>query len=105
MPAFTKGFLEQLFRVGFAMKVEDGGRKWTRLLKGKSARIVVTMGMPAFVYRWFFGAHSLKSLERNILKFCGISPIRESLIGMVEGSAEHRAHWLHKMSVYGKVGS
>lgn len=105
MPAFTKGFLEQVFRVGFAMKVEDGGKKWTRLLKGKSARIVVTMGMPAFVYRWFFGAHSLKSLERNILNFCGIKPIRESLIGMVEGSPEHRNRWLKKMNDYGKSGT
>jgi hypothetical protein len=27
------------------------------------------MGMPAAVYRWFYRAHSLKSLERNILGF------------------------------------
>ena len=59
---------------------------WKRLLTGKTARIVVTMGMPAFVYRWYFGGHSLKSLERNILRFVGIRPVRESLIGMVEGS-------------------
>ena len=35
-------------------------------LKGRSAGIVVTMGMPALVYLWYFGAHSVKSLERNI---------------------------------------
>ncbi len=86
------------------MKVEDNDKKWTRLLKGKSTRIVITMGMPAFVYRWFFGAYSLKRLERNILKFCDIKPVRESLAGMVEGSAEHRAHWLKKMEALGKGG-
>ena len=105
MPAVLKGFIEQVFRVGFAMQVEDGGRKWTRLLKGKSARIIITMGMPAFVYRWVFGAHSLKSLEKNILKFCGIKPVRESLIGMVEGSPAHRARWLKKMLALGKAGN
>ncbi len=63
------------------------------------------MGMPAFVYRWYFGAHSLKSLERNILKFVGIKPIRETLIGMVEGKQETRARWLTKMEALGREGS
>jgi hypothetical protein len=32
------------------------------------------MGMPAFVYRWFFFKHSLTSLKRNVLEFVGIRP-------------------------------
>jgi len=96
MPAVLHAFLEQVMRPGFA--VASGGRMgYTPLLKGRSARIVVTMGMPAFIYRWFFGAHSLKSLERNILRFCGIGPIRETLIGMVEkgGPARHEKLLAH----------
>ena len=54
------------------------------------------MGMPALVYRWLFRAHSLKSLERNILGFRGIRPIRETLIGTVEGSAATRGRWLEE---------
>lgn len=97
MPALLKGFFEQVFRPGFAMQPLAGGLRWKQLLKGKSAHIVVTMGMPALVYRWFFGAHSLKSLERNILRFTGIGPIQESVIGSVEGRAAHRERWLHKV--------
>ena len=82
MPALLKGFLEQVGRPGFAF--ETTGRGWKKLLKGRSARVVVTMGMPALAYRLYFGAHSLKSLERNILGFIGIAPIRETLIGLVE---------------------
>ena len=103
MPAVLKGFFEQLFRPGFAMQPLKGGQRWKKLLTGKSARVVVTMGMPALAYRWFFGAHSLKSLERNILRFTGISPIRESLIGMVEGSNAHRRRWLRKMTRLGRA--
>ena len=56
------------------------------------------MGMPAFAYRWYFFAHSVKSLERNVLKFVGISPIRETLIGNVEGlAAGARAQWLESI--------
>ena len=49
-----------------------------KLLGGRSARVVVTMGMPALVYRWYFRAHSVKSLERNILGFVGIAPIHRN---------------------------
>jgi putative NADPH-quinone reductase len=106
MPALLKGFFEQVFRPGFAIcQVGDKGR-WRKLLKGKSARIIVTMGMPALLYRWYFGAHSLKSLERNILGFCGIGPIRETLIGMVESRNESRRRKslgrLHKLGARGR---
>jgi putative NADPH-quinone reductase len=85
MPALLKGFLEQVFRPGFAFgKPVKPGRPGAKLLKGKSARVVVTMGMPGFAYRWFYGAHAVKSLERNILAFTGFRPIHRTLIGMVE---------------------
>jgi putative NADPH-quinone reductase len=105
MPALLKAFLEQVFRPGFAIDKSQKGKVWTKLLAGKSARIVVTMGMPALIYRWYFGALSLKSLERNILKFCGISPITESLIGMVESMPEKkRQRWLETMRELGRDG-
>lgn len=102
MPALFKAFLEQCFRPGFALGT-DG--RWDELLAGKSARIVVTMGMPALFYRWYYGAHSLKSLERNILGFVGIAPIRESLFGGVEAVSDaKRAKWLRKMERLGRRG-
>jgi putative NADPH-quinone reductase len=101
-PALLKGFLEQVMRPGFAIR---SGARTLRpgLLTGKSARIVVTMGMPGFVYRWYFGAHSLKSLERNILRFCGIGPIRRTLIGSVEaGGAPPHEKWLKTLEDLGR---
>ena len=83
MPALLKGFLEQVARPGFAFKKEGGNPFGKKGLSGRSARVVVTMGMPALLYRFFFRAHSVKSLERNILGFVGIAPIHETLIGMV----------------------
>lgn len=103
MPAVLKGFLEQVARPGFAFSTPAAGKTWHKLLTGKSARIVVTMGMPAPVYRWYFGAHSLKSLERNILGFVGIAPIRSTLIGLVEQpQARRREQWLQKLQALGR---
>lgn len=84
MPALLKGFLEQVARPGFAIGPMHGHGQPEKLLAGRSARLVVTMGMPALVYRWYFRAHSLRALERNILGFVGISPIDETLIGQVD---------------------
>lgn len=102
MPALLKGFLEQTFRYGFAIGNESD-RLPEKLLSGKSARLVVTMGMPAVIYRWYFGAHSLKSLERNVLALAGIGPIRESLIGLVGAMDEAKGRkWLARMRALGR---
>jgi putative NADPH-quinone reductase len=102
MPAVLKGFLEQVARPGFAFKAEKGNPFGHKGLTGRSARLVVTMGMPASVYRWYFGAHSVKSLERNILSFVGIVPVRETLIGMVDRLGEDGvADWKAKVDRLG----
>lgn len=84
MPALLKGFLEQVARPGFAFQPQGDKLFAKKGLTGRSARVVVTMGMPTLLYRWYFRAHSVKSLERNILGFVGISPVNETLIGMVD---------------------
>ncbi len=101
MPALLKAFLEQTLRPGFAHRVE--GPRPMALLRGRSARVVITMGMPAPAYRWWFGAHGLKAMERSILRFCGIKPVRSTLIGMVDAmSAEARADRLAELRELGR---
>lgn len=105
LPALLKAWLEQCFRPGFAIDPAKRDKPWQRMLAGKSARVVVTMGMPALAYRWFYRAHSLKSLERNILRFTGIGPIRESLIGMAAApDSRRRTRWLARMRALGAAG-
>jgi putative NADPH-quinone reductase len=100
MPALVKAFFEQLLRPGFAFEIRRNG--WAPKLKGKTARLIVTMGMPAAVYRWYFAAHSLKSLSRNILSFVGIRPVRATLMGLVESASERRRRgWLATMRKLG----
>lgn len=105
MPALLKAFFEQAFRPGFAFDMGEGGGWAKKLLTGRSAHVVVTMGMPAWVYRWYFGAHSLKSLERNVLGFVGIKPVRETLIGGVETmDAARRQAWIARLRESGRAG-
>ncbi|WP_132260477.1 NAD(P)H-dependent oxidoreductase [Paucimonas lemoignei] len=106
MPAIFKGFLEQVARPGFAFTGEGNNPFLRKGLTGRSARLVVTMGMPALIYRWYFRAHSVKSLERNILGFVGIAPIHETLIGGVGNlSQEDGEAWLVKLEALGRKGA
>ena len=103
MPALLKGFLEQVAREGFAFAKDAKNPMATKLLKGRSARLVVTMGMPAVVYRFYFRAHSVKALERSILGMVGIAPIHETLIGLVEAMDDKaRDKWFEKLRELGR---
>ena len=102
MPALLKGFLEQVARPGFAFGAGASGPFGQKKLGGRSARLVVTMGMPALVYRHVFRAHSLKSLERNMLGFVGIAPVHETLVGGVDGlGAAGVDRWRAKLRALG----
>ncbi len=105
MPALLKGFLEQVARPGFALSLDGKNPLAQKALAGRSARVVVAMGMPALMCRWYFRAHSVKSLERNILGFVGVAPVNETLIGMSENlDPESVKKWLAKLEKHGRQG-
>jgi putative NADPH-quinone reductase len=104
MPALLKAFLEQVMRPGVAFAYPEPGKGGfaKTLLKGRSARVVVTMGMPAFFYRLWYLGHGIAGMRRNILNFVGISPVRETLFGSVEGAGDDtRRKWIAAMYALG----
>lgn len=101
MPAMLKAFFEQVLRPGFAFAYQSKGFPEQRLT-GRTAHVVITMGMPALAYRWFFFAHALRLLKRNILGFVGIEPVNETLFGNVGGADDAtRRAWLEQMRADG----
>ncbi len=102
MPALLKAFIEQVMRPGVALEYREHGFP-KGLLAGRSARLVVTLGMPALIYRWYFRAHGVRGLERSVLKFAGMKPVRETLLGMVDAASDaKRRGWLDRMTGYGR---
>jgi len=98
MPALLKAFLEQVMRPSVALEYRKHGFP-KGLLAGRSARLIVTMGMPAPIYRWYFRAHGVRGLERSVLRFAGIKPVRETLLGMVDAASDaKRQGWLGRLS-------
>lgn len=103
-PALVKGFFEQVFRYGFAMDKPGATGMPRRLLKGRSVRTVVTMGMPGAAYRAVFGGFGVRAAERGIFRLAGIGPITHDFVGLVDGPAKGREHWLAKMTALGRQG-
>ena len=106
LPAWSKGFLEQVFRPEFAYGAARQPRRFPRkLLGGRSARIIATVGMPGLLFRWYFHAHGLKSVQLSLLEFCGIKPVRTTLFGAVEAVSPARRHdWLERVRELGRLG-
>lgn len=106
MPTHLRVFWEQIFQPGFADEETGAAPRTNQARKAKSARLVVTMGMPATFYRWYFGTYELKGLERNFLGYCGIGTVSENLIGLMEADdAGRRDKWLDRMRGLGRTGT
>lgn len=105
LPAKAKALLEQVARGGFLLDTGGDSSKWpAQKMKGKSARVIVTMGMPGFAYRLFYGSHSLKGLEAGVLKISGFKPVRDTVLGGVETGPERRAKMLETVKGLGAAG-
>jgi NAD(P)H dehydrogenase (quinone) len=103
MPALLKGFFERILQPDLIKRQgTENAMNW-RIFENKSARIVMTMGMPVSIYRFWYGPHALKLLKNNILHFIGIKPVRETLLGMIaESSDDKRDQWLKKAEAMGR---
>lgn len=103
MPALLKGFLEHMVRPGFAFNPRPDGRGLAPALTGKTARLVVTMAMPAFLALPVFPQSlGLRSIKSSVFGFCGIKPVRTTCIGQVDAPGFKAGPWLAQMSELGR---
>ena len=90
MPALLKGLFDRAWLPGFAFQfTSDFTLK--RLLKGKSATMVVTSDTIPLAQRLLFG-DTTNELKKGILGFAGFSPVRVRKFGYFKhyGSARRR---------------
>ncbi|WP_243302183.1 NAD(P)H-dependent oxidoreductase [Geothrix oryzisoli] len=98
LPALLKGFLDRVLTPGFAFAAdEEDPASWTKLLKGRSAHLLVTMDTPPWVYRLVYRQPGHQAMRRATLGFCGVAPTFISTFGPVKpATAEARARWLDR---------
>lgn len=103
IPALLKGFFERTLTPGFAYQIENKPISY-RPLKGKSARIIQTMGMPTVFYSFYFFQHGAKALS-SALRFLGLRITGIYYCGLIESkNAKRRDRYLKWVSKLGSAG-
>ena len=82
MPAILKGLIDRTWLPGFAFKFTSE-YWWKKLLKGRSATMVVTSDTIPFIQRLVFG-DTTNELRNGVLWFAGFSPIRVYKFGYLK---------------------
>ena len=95
IPALMKGFFDRVLLPGFAFKYREGKAFPDKLLKGRTAHLLVTMDTPPWYYKWVYCMPGLHQMRKTTLAFCGIKPIRTLTFGPLLGSGlSQRDAWL-----------
>lgn len=102
-PALLKGFFDRTFLPGYAFSYNENSVMVNKLLKGKTARLIVTMDSPKWYYSLFMGSPGHKSMKKGILEFSGIKPVAVTSFGPVRNSAEAvRKSWIARANQLGR---
>lgn len=109
MPALLIGMWDRMCLPGFAFRFAKGpGLKrhmmWDKLLKGRTARIIVLSKSPGWLIRLMFGDFT-NEIKNAILGFSGYT-VRITEIGHSETlKPQQLAYWESKMASLGQRGS
>lgn len=102
LPAKLKGLIDRTFLPGFAFQYEKGKSIPKKLLKGKTARIVMTMDTPPWYYSIIQGAPAIKQLKVTTLEFVGFHSVKSKMIGpIISSTKESRTQWVNDVSKLG----
>jgi putative NADPH-quinone reductase len=103
MPAKMKGVIDRAFLPGFAMQYHDDKIFWDRLLKGRSADVLLTADSPAW-YDGLTNARAAKNqVRRTVLGFAGIKPVKVLQVGTVKTAKPAKIqNWLDQAKARGR---
>ena len=101
-PALLKGFIDRVFVPGFAFKYRENSPFWDKLLKGKTARLIVTMDTPSWYYWLINRSAGHNAMKIGVLEFCGIKPVKIKVFSPIKSSNEtKRKKWLEELAALG----
>lgn len=103
MPALLKGFIDRVFVPGYAFKYKENSPLWDKLLKGKTARLIVTMDTPKWYYWLINKSAGHNAMKIGVLEFCGIKPVNITCCTPIKTSDDaKRKKWLAEIELLGR---
>lgn len=102
-PALMKGFIDRTFLPGITFEPIEGKASPKKLLKGKTARIIITSDTPKWYDFLFMKSPAINQFKKGTLEFCGINPVRVTYISPIKNSTlDARKEWLKKVIKLGE---
>jgi len=102
-PALMKGFIERTFLPSITFNIIEGKTIQEKLLKGKTARIIVTSDTPRWYDYLFMKSPALNQFKKGTLAYCGVGPTKVTYLAAVKNSkSETRKKWLKKIKTLGE---
>lgn len=106
VPARLKGLVDRLLLPGFAFRYEKDHALPERLLRGRSARLLVCMDTPSWYFRWVQGAPAHRMMKKAVLEFCGVAPVRISEFApVIKSTPAQRQGWLEQVAALGSAAA
>jgi len=103
MPASLKGMWDRMFLPRFAFRMWKNRFGWDRLLKGRTARVIIQCGNPPILDRFAFGNYTA-AIGWSILRFAGYRTRIISFGPSERASEARKARWTRKVEALAKRG-
>lgn len=98
-PALLKGFVDRTFRTGYAYRMKPNGLP-EGLLKGKTSRILITMGSPSWWHRMVYRGSGINWLRWATLWFSGFKVSKTiEYCGVDTAKDDKRQNWLKRTAL------
>lgn len=102
-PALMKGFIDRTFLPGIAYQPIEKKPLPEKLLKGKSARLIITSDTPKWYNFLIMKRPAINQFKKGTLQFCGINPVKVTYIATIKNSnSDFRKKWLEKIFLLGE---
>jgi putative NADPH-quinone reductase len=106
--ALLKGYFDRILLPRFAYKYHKPILgvipNWSKLLTGRSARVIYTQGSPRWISRTFLLDCVWRGWKWGVIGFCGFKPLRRCEFCVTGASDAKRARMIEKVEKLGRRG-